>query len=113
MIEAGKLRHRVRAERTVEATDGAGGVVTTWVPLAAFWAQVETVGGREALRSGQILADTQARINTHWSPTTASMTANDRLIYNNTIYSIVSPPADLTGNKEWIQFVCSAGLNDG
>lgn len=110
---AGKYRHLVTVERVTQVPDGAGGMTTTWQPLGSFWASVEPIGGREALRAGQIVADMDTRITTRWSPMVSGITAKDRIIHGAVIYNIVRPPADLKSRHREVEITCNSGANDG
>lgn len=112
-MASGKYRSWVIAQRTQQVPDGAGGTVTSWVQLSEFWAFVEPIGGREAMRANQLLADTDTRVTTRWTDETAAITAKDRLVVDGTPYSIVRPPVDLRSRHREIEIMCNVGLNDG
>ena len=112
-MATGKYRDRVTAQRLQQVPDGAGGMPSQWVTLTQFWAFVEPIGGREAMRANQLLADTDARVTTRWTEAVASITAKDRLIVDGKPYSIVRPPADLRSRHRELEIMCNTGLNDG
>lgn len=41
------LRHRLTVEAPELTSDGAGGAVETWAPIADIWASIRPVGGGE------------------------------------------------------------------
>ncbi|HLA24593.1 MAG TPA: phage head closure protein [bacterium] len=54
-MRAGELRERITIQRktTPVAQDGFGGESITWVTLAAVWAKVEALSGREFIGMGR------------------------------------------------------------
>ncbi|WP_287740056.1 phage head closure protein [Diaphorobacter sp.] len=112
-MAAGKYRDWVIAQRAQQVPDGAGGVVSQWVTLVEFWAYVEPIGGREAMRANQLVADMDTRITTRWTTDIAAITAKDRIIHGAVIYNIVRPPADLKSRHREVEITCNSGANDG
>lgn len=112
-MSSGKYRTRVVAERLDVVQDGAGGVVSQWTRFAEFWANVEPISGREAMRANQLLADMDTRVTTRWTAAASGIHARDRLVVAGVPYSIVRPPMDLRTRHREIEIMCNLGLNDG
>lgn len=112
-MATGKYRDRVTAQRLQQIVDEAGGTVSQWVPLTQFWAFVEPIGGREAMRANQLLADMDVRVTTRWTEAAATITAKDRLLVDGKAHAIVRPPADLRSRHRELEIMCNTGLNDG
>jgi SPP1 family predicted phage head-tail adaptor len=53
MIDAGKLRERVKVQVASGTTNTLGETVLAWSDSSAIWASVEGVSAREALLAGQ------------------------------------------------------------
>lgn len=104
---------RITLQRAIQAEDGVGGTITTWTDLGTVWASVEPIGGREALRAGQLLAEMDTRIIVRWSPLVEGLTAKDRIVRGTTIYNIVRPPADRRMGHKQVEIMCNSGINDG
>lgn len=43
----GPMRHRVTIEAKESVSDGGGGVIETWIPVASFWAELDALAGEE------------------------------------------------------------------
>lgn len=53
MIDAGRLRHRVKIQRRVETQNSTTGyVTTTWQDVAIVWAGIEPMSVRELMAAG-------------------------------------------------------------
>lgn len=112
-MRAGRLRHRVSFDEPVSASDGAGGETVTWVERGTAWATVEPIGGRETMRSEQMLAELHTRITVRWSALSIRATAKWRLRHGATLYDIVRPPADKRLARREIEFLCNSGITEG
>lgn len=111
-MRAGLLRHRVTLERN-ESTQGPdGGEINAWVPVATVAASIEPIGGREAMRANQVIADTETRIRIRWSSQVAGINATWRAVHGDTIYNIKRVANIKTANRE-IELMCESGLNNG
>lgn len=62
----GAMRRRLVLEAPVEMPDGLGGVTRSFVTVAAFWAQVEWLGGAEHWRQGRPEQTGSYRITLRW-----------------------------------------------
>lgn len=61
-MRAGQLRHQVTVKSPTHASDGMGGVTTTWGTVTVCWASVEPLRGREWVESHLENADVTGRI---------------------------------------------------
>jgi SPP1 family predicted phage head-tail adaptor len=50
----GRLRHRVVLERAERESDGGGGAVETWGPVAELWAMIEPRSGKETVEADRL-----------------------------------------------------------
>lgn len=105
------LRQQVKILYPDESTrDQSGAIVDPWVNptvvVAAVWARVEPVSGRELLESGQMQADVTHRVIMRLDPSVFSLTPKHRIIWltgpNNNILNVavVLPTAALQNNIE-------------
>lgn len=117
-MKGGLLRHRMFVDEPVTVRNLTGEEVMEWQQRAQLWCSIEPIGGREASRANQIIADLDTRIVTRWSTFAAGITAKWRFRFerNQTapmIYNIVRPPAERRLSMRELEFSCKSGLNDG
>ena len=67
-MHAGKLRTRVIIQKPSESQSASGEVTTTWATLAASWANIEPVSGRELLAADQMQATSRVRVRMRYLP---------------------------------------------
>lgn len=92
MIRSGRLRHRVLIEQRTSSTDDLGDVAgEAWETVAAAWAAVEPLRGRELIAANQEHADVTTRV---WlRPEHApAITAGMRVNHAGRYYEVASPP---------------------
>lgn len=106
-----RLRHRVTVQELVEVQDTTTGAVTrewenvyTNVP-----AEVLTGPGKEFVQSSATQGEVTARINMRWFP---GLTQKMRIVWDMSVYNIVSIETDMTGRQEY-RMKCSSGVTDG
>ena len=78
-MDPAELDERIKAIRTTETEDGAGGFTTSETTLGTIWAKVEPVRGQE-----RVIADLQRgaetyRIHVYNSGVGKSLTTDDRI----------------------------------
>lgn len=114
-----RLRHAVTFQKPVTTRDADGVATVDWQPaalpdgttLADVPAEVLTGPGREALQSGQPVADVAARITCCWFP--GGIDPAWRIQFDGMVYGIQGiPDTDATGRREY-RITCTAGANDG
>lgn len=110
----GDLEHRLIIEEPSDLQDSASGeiVKAPWLPVATVWASIKPSRGREALISGQVLAELDTEIVVKWSPLTDRLSAKNRFRHKSDVYNIVSVvPTKL--DRSYVVFACKSGANDG
>jgi SPP1 family predicted phage head-tail adaptor len=119
MIDAGKLRHRIRIEAPVPMTDSAGDVVQDagtgevtreWVLLGEVWAAVEPLSAKEFIQSQEIQSRVVARIT--FRRQTFLPDASNRIVHGERIYNIEGVLADKSSGLEYLTCPCSQGVSD-
>ena len=110
-MASGKLRHRVRIEEQVHATDeDTGAVSTSWQFVAVVWAAIEPLSAREFIAAAATQSAITARITIRYRP---GMRASMRILHGSSIYNIQGVLPDLESGREYLTLPCSAGVNDG
>lgn len=89
MIEAGELDRGVTIRRATAIIDpGSGQQIETWVDLATVWASWRRASAREQLAAAEIQAAVTDVFIVRWSATTATITPEDRLVYQGREYNL-------------------------
>ena len=106
-----RLRHRVSIQELVEVQDTTTGAVTRgWEDVYTnVPAEVLTGPGKEFVQSGATQGEITARINMRWFP---GLTQKMRIVWDMSVYNIVSIETDMTGRQEY-RLKCSSGVTDG
>lgn len=86
-MSIGGMKEALTIQRPVLAQDGGGGFETSWEDVAEVYARIEDLGGGEAPRHGQTVAENAYRLTLHHR---ADVTADMRLAGGGKIYEIVS-----------------------
>lgn len=124
MLDAGKLRHRVRIERYTAQRDSAGeviqdqhtGAVTMfWEEVVTVWAAIEPLSAREFIQSAATQSQVTARITIRQRD---GLDASMRLIHVRTgrpevIYNPVAFLEDLASGLEYMTIPCTRGVGEG
>jgi SPP1 family predicted phage head-tail adaptor len=93
MIEAGKLDRRIKVQRATVSRNEMGEEVAAWADVAEIWAGVTPVSDGEKFRAAQVGAEITSRFIVRHSSLTASISAEDRILYQGRVY-------DIQGSKE-------------
>ncbi len=115
--QAGDLRHLIRIDRKVQTSDQMGGFTTAWAPLIEKTdALVTPSKGGEQVRAARSSGIVPTEITIRWTPTAASITAQDRAVDLRTgqTFNIRCPALDLNGHRRFVVLTCeTGGLTDG
>jgi len=103
MIRAGDLREVVTILERVEARDGFGAVVTSWVEVAQVWARIVTQKGDEALRAAATDARSTVRVQMRYRH---DLTPQMRMAWNGREYDVRDIDDSLKHRGEiWVTLV--------
>lgn len=114
-----RLRQAITFQAPTHTRDSNGVASVSWATatlpdgtlLADVPAEVLSGPGREAVQSGQPVADVAARITCTWFP--GGIDAAWRILFDGQVYGIQGiPDTDATGRREY-RITCTAGANDG
>ncbi len=93
-LGAGALDQRVQHERSVERSDGAGGLIVTWHALGVFWAHVTPSAARLVTRAAK---DTVQQSYQLVARRQSDIRAGDRLTWRGHVLKVVTVvPTDAT-----------------
>lgn len=112
LLQAGRMRHRIRIDRPVadDSFDGAGS--GSWSPVATVWAELQDAlpSRGERLADGINVAARPARVRIYWR---SGITPDMRMVrlrkqagiwVDDRVMQIVAGPAEL-GNREGLEFM--------
>lgn len=109
-MQAGKLKHRITIQRMEQSQNQeTGDIIIIWGDLATIWARVVDVSGQEFIQS----AATQAKVTTRINIRYRDITAKDRILFRGRLYNIHAVLSDNESGLEYINLMCSEGVNDG
>lgn len=102
-MAAGKLRNRVLLQRLVQRSGVPGETLISWTVIAAIWAEIRDLTGREwyeaqQLPEGDVTTDIIIRYR-------ADVTRQMRVTHGADIYDIVAV-LDRDGRREWLTLKC-------
>lgn len=90
-MRASKLDRRITIQRAVTARDSFNNVVpTSWQNLKTIWASKQEILDSEKIAAQEVGADITMRFQVRWSSFVATITAKDRLVFENRTYGILA-----------------------
>lgn len=103
-INAGRLKTQVTIQRKVAGRDGTGGrVAESWTDVAAVWAEVLPLAGREGWTAKQIDAELTHRAVMRYR---SDVTSRNRLKVGSTILNVKGPPRNVGGANVILEMDC-------
>lgn len=122
MIEAGKLRHRVRIERYADLVDSSGEVIQDqatgevmrdWVVVDTVWCAIEPLSSKEFIAAQATQSQVTARIVIrHRDDINAAMRLmHERIGRPNVMYNIHGILADKDSGLEYLTLPVSTGVS--
>lgn len=109
-LAAGKLRHRVVLQASVQVQDSAGDWVQGWHSMGTVWAAIAPVSGREFIQSQGTQSEVTARITIR---NRSDVTAGWRIVHGSKFYNIKGVLPDLDSGLEYLTLPCTEGVNQG
>lgn len=100
------LRHRVVIQRYKATQDEYGQPIQTWIDVAAVWANVEGLSGRELFEAQQTRAEADHRVTIRYRD---DITPTMRIVNDGRSYNITAA-ADRTGRREWLELTCKEAV---
>jgi len=108
-MDAGRMDKRISIEAQATTRNAIGEPVTAWAPLAAVWASIEPLRGREFWAQQQVQSEVTTRIRIRYRAgiTPAHRVRHAGRIYN--IHSVIDPKE----RHEELQLMCMEGPSNG
>lgn len=110
-ITPGQLDQRVKLQRRAAGVDARGQPNGEWETVATVWAKVRPLRGRELFAAGQMqeVSDVEVTIRYRSDIRTSAW----RLQWRGQNLDITAPPADIDGQRVWLQLLATSGVRDG
>lgn len=105
---AQRLRHSVTLQSRATSLDAYGQNVGTWSNFATVRAGIEPIGGTEAMKAGQNVAEQNVRIVMRWIP---GVTEQMRVLWGAVYYEIVAVAA-FQEARRMIELTCRRGRSE-
>lgn len=102
-MRAGDLRHRVTIQQAAETQSGSGAIGQTWSDVAAVWASIEALQGREVFAAQQINAQVSSRITIRYR---AGIIPKMRMVFGARTFNIEAV-IDPDGRRRELQLLVS------
>ena len=61
-MRAGKLRHRIEVQTSVETQDAYNQPTSVWTTAVTLWGSIEPLSGRELLRADAVMGEVTTRV---------------------------------------------------
>lgn len=106
-MRAGALKHRITIQQSIAGQDGYGEPVKSWSDVAAVWADVRDMTGREFLAAQAVQAGVTTKITIRYRP---GVTAAMRVLHGADVYNI---QAVLGTDRVSLLLMCERGVNHG
>lgn len=107
-MRAGRLRHRVDVQAKVVTRDAVGGESISWATIAAVWAEVQPLSGREYVAMRQAQADVAVRVRMRY---VVGVNPAMRVVHGAAVYNILEV-IDVAGRKRDLELLCTGDAVD-
>lgn len=109
MPAIGELDRRITIQRLTEgAQNGFGEPVETWADLATVWAKRQDVSDDEKVAAGQRSSAIMTRFVIRSSTTAKTITAQDRLSYDGTLWNIHGVKETAEGRNRFLEITAAS-----
>jgi SPP1 family predicted phage head-tail adaptor len=109
VLRAGDLNRQVTLQARSTARV-AGELAYSWTDVVPVMAAIHPLSGRELELAQAISAEASHQVTIRYR---TNISAAMRLVYQGRFFNIASPPMDVEMRHEFLQLLCSEGLNDG
>lgn len=105
---AQRLRHQITLQQQATSLDAYGGNVGAWSDVATVRAGIEPVGGTEAAKNGQNVAEQLVRVVMRYR---TGVVAQMRLVWGTTKYEILAV-VSRDENNRMLELTCRQGRSE-
>lgn len=102
-MKTGNLRYRVTLQQFTQIDDGGGGHTEGWADVAAVWASVDPLIGKERYEAQQIQATLSHKIKMRYR---AGVKPSMRVLFGVRVFNILSPPIDPEERHRELHLLC-------
>jgi len=103
----GALRQRLTIEVPVSTSDGGGGAVLAWSPVATVWGRVRAVRGAEASRAMRLESHVSHRITIRYRGT---VTARHRIVLGTRVFNVRAVLDGADERKRFLTILAEEGV---
>lgn len=101
-----KLRDKIIIQELVQTPDGQGGFEDKWQDKITVWANIKPLRGREFFQAQQIQSEVTHKMTIRY---TTKIDETNRVVYNNRVFDIKSPPIDIDNRHRFLELLCIGG----
>lgn len=111
MIEAGRLRHRVRLQVPEKSQDTTTGEIRIgWADIAVdVPAAIEPMSVGKILAAQQVQSEVTTLITLRWRP---GLHSDLRVVHGSVIYDVIGYVPDKNSGRSYVTLPCKAGVNE-
>jgi len=104
-INPGKYRHVVTIQKQTTARNPYGEISEEWTDVAKARAGIFPISGKEVFQKQFVESEISHRIHIRYNPTYV-INSQMRILFNNRVFSIVSPPINFQEKNVELQMLC-------
>ena len=106
----GSLDRIITIQKNVPGgVDSKGHPIKQWEDYAKTWAGLRGLSGREYYDAAAIQSENDVVFKVRYDSITSKITADMRIVDNEVIYEIKSPPIDSKGTRQWLEIRAKTG----
>jgi len=109
-MKAGKLRHKVAIQESVETSDGMGGFTVAWqnvAGLGSVHAAIWPLSSKEILDAMKLESRISQKIRIRYRP---GITSKNRIVFGSHIFNIEGAPINLDQRNKFLIFMVSEDI---
>lgn len=100
------MTQMVALQQPIKTEDDNGQPVLSWSTVAAVWAKVTPLRGREFFAAQAAQSEAVLKITINWR---AGVTSEMRVLWRDVPYVLVADPMDIEGGRRTLELMCAGG----